>query len=127
MPTYRNNTNHSVISWRDINFRKNKNVELDFFVPYIDLGLDLIDNNPLVQTNLILISGDFSDEIIEIPYNETITITTTTASSASLLFGDSVTPVFINAAVGYTVTARWEDVAKIKIDGDAYVVVERVR
>jgi hypothetical protein len=122
MPTYRNTQNHTVM-YNGKMFRPGLDVAVGFFVPP-ELGFDLADSAPPIRSPLLW-AGTLTDESLDIPAADKITISSVTDSAATVFFADDDMGTQITAAYGDNTTARWSRIGKLRVEGTAYIKIWR--
>lgn len=122
MPTYRNQTANSIV-YAQTTFLPGVDTAVDFFIPYVELGLTLVSSSPPVQS-MILFSGTVANKTLTIPAASNITVSAVTPTSATLYLADDPSGVYITASNGYSITAPWQSIGRIRVEGEAQIVVE---
>jgi hypothetical protein len=119
MPTYKNKGVPTYFN--NVFFPAGQEVAVAFYVPldaYKDF--ELISGEPPVNSK-ILFSGELTDETIDVPYAETVSISV--KGSGTVYFADDTEGVTVAGV--YNLLSKWAYAGKLRVEGTLDVVVER--
>lgn len=123
MPTYRNVGQNTITYVGKTFVPGGEDIAVPFYVPETDI-IKKVKDDPFVKSPIILVK-DATNETIQIPAADEISICITTKSTAIITFADDDISVPLDNTNGYTLQTHWSKVGKIKVEGSARIIVER--
>lgn len=125
MPKYQNNTKRD-ISWEEYNIPAGTELEINVYLPYKQLGLKKVSDEPKVVTP-ILFSGVVTDEVIDVPYSSSYVLSVLHEDGDVKVYlgEDTEYPIILKSGMKYNSHLNWVYASTIKVEGSANILIER--
>ena len=133
MPTYKNNTNRR-ITFPDKHYMEwspGEVKELEYFVPHMDLGLDMIDEKPYVLRDnprgfgyRALLVEPGQKTVYHIPYSTTIELSVLSPDGEAVMYvGDSQVPIPVGPKQYHVSRYPWDMVGYLTFEAEKRISV----